>query len=65
MPEKTLGVVGSYFFQGLSDGFVELFLCSGFGATQAAFDFGPHQFDGIEIGAIGRLVPQLDMGLLE
>lgn len=37
----------------------ETFLGSGLGATQRLFDLRPHQFDGIEIGTIGRKETQL------
>ncbi len=60
MSKESLGITGSYLLKGAGDGFVELFLRSGFGTAQAVFYFAPHQFDWIEIGAVWRLVMQFD-----
>lgn len=60
MSKKSLGIAGSYLLKGVGNGFVELFLCSGFGTAQAVLYFAPHQFDWIEIGTVRRLVMQFD-----
>ncbi len=65
MPKKSLRVFGRYVRKRLSDGFIELSLCSGFGASQAVFHFAPHQFDGVEIGTVGGLVMQFDSRIVK
>lgn len=65
MSKKSLGIAGSYLLKGVSDGFVELFLRSGFGTAQAVFYFAPHQFDWIEIGTVRGLVMQFDARVIK
>ena len=60
MSKKALSVLGRYLLKGVGNGFVELFLGSGFGTAQTVFDFAPHQFDWVEIWTVRGLVMQFD-----
>lgn len=53
MAKEALGIDGVDPMQGLGDGREEVLVGSGLGLAQEGFDFGPHHFDGIEIGAVG------------
>jgi hypothetical protein len=51
--------VNGDFFQGDSDGMDESMECAGGQGSEGLFDLGPHLFDGIEVRAVGRQIPQL------
>ena len=59
MTKEALGVGGRDGLEGLANGGQKVRICAGFGLAQVSFDLGPHHFDWVEIGAVGRQKEQL------